>query len=285
MIEPKRARLDFMLGKDYEGQDCAIARALEVIGERWTLLIVRDALYGVRRFSDFHAHLDVPKAVLSDRLTGLVEHGILERRPDPDHAGRSCTSSPPRVASYGRCCTRWSCGPTTQRPEQPPVQARGVRHRARRRRRLPGVRDHAGGRRHRHRAAPGARPASRRPGCGRAARPAPAARAARRRVIGRRSDRGRVWLAGCGRARGMQTCQAGARTRRRVHISTPGMLMCTRVGPRPGVRHVLHPSFGRRRVSRGVRRAKGPTTHRPTPSGNHGRAVPSTPRTDRLPAQ
>ena len=78
-----------MLGKDYERQDCAIARALEVVGERWTLLIVRDALYGVRRFSDFHAHLDVPKAVLSDRLSGLVEHGILERRPDPDHAGRS----------------------------------------------------------------------------------------------------------------------------------------------------------------------------------------------------
>jgi DNA-binding HxlR family transcriptional regulator len=78
-----------MLGKDYEGQDCAIARALEVIGERWTLLIVRDALYGVRRFSEFQVHLDIPKAVLSDRLHGLVEHGILERRPDPDHAGRS----------------------------------------------------------------------------------------------------------------------------------------------------------------------------------------------------
>jgi DNA-binding HxlR family transcriptional regulator len=78
-----------MLGKDYERQDCGIARALEVIGERWTLLIVRDALYGVRRFSEFHAHLDVPKAVLSDRLNGLVEHGILERQPDPDHAGRS----------------------------------------------------------------------------------------------------------------------------------------------------------------------------------------------------
>lgn len=78
-----------MLGKDYVGQDCGIARALEVIGERWTLLIVRDALYGVRRFRDFQAHLDVPKAVLSDRLSGLVEHGILERRPDPRHAGRS----------------------------------------------------------------------------------------------------------------------------------------------------------------------------------------------------
>jgi DNA-binding HxlR family transcriptional regulator len=77
-----------MLGKDYEGQDCSLARALEVIGERWTLLIVRDAFHGVRRFNDFQAHLDIPKAVLSDRLSGLVENGVLERGPDPGHAGR-----------------------------------------------------------------------------------------------------------------------------------------------------------------------------------------------------
>ncbi len=77
-----------MLGKDYDAQDCALARALEVVGERWTLLIVRDAFFGVRRFSDFQVHLDVPKAVLSERLAGLVENGILERRPDPEHAGR-----------------------------------------------------------------------------------------------------------------------------------------------------------------------------------------------------
>jgi len=77
-----------VLGKDYEGQDCSLARALEVIGERWTLLIVRDAFHGVRRFNDFQAHLDIPKAVLSDRLSGLVEDGILERRSDPEHAGR-----------------------------------------------------------------------------------------------------------------------------------------------------------------------------------------------------
>ena len=77
-----------MLGKDYQRQDCSLARALEVVGERWTLLIVRDAFYGVRRFNDFQAHLDIPKAVLSDRLNGLVEDGILKRRPDPRHAGR-----------------------------------------------------------------------------------------------------------------------------------------------------------------------------------------------------
>ena len=77
-----------MLGKDYNGQDCSLARALEVIGERWTLLIVRDAFFGVRRFSDFQAHLDIPRAVLSDRLNGLVDGGVLARRPDPQHAGR-----------------------------------------------------------------------------------------------------------------------------------------------------------------------------------------------------
>ncbi|MFB4265473.1 winged helix-turn-helix transcriptional regulator [Nonomuraea sp. GTA35] len=68
------------LGKNYDGQSCALASALEVIGERWTLLVVRDALYGVRRFGDFQAHLDIPKAVLSQRLATLVEAGVLERR-------------------------------------------------------------------------------------------------------------------------------------------------------------------------------------------------------------
>jgi DNA-binding HxlR family transcriptional regulator len=77
-----------MLGKEYAAQDCSMARTLEVVGERWTLLIVRDALYGVRRFNDFQAHLDIPKAVLSDRLSGLAADGVLERLPDPDRPGR-----------------------------------------------------------------------------------------------------------------------------------------------------------------------------------------------------
>jgi len=77
-----------VLGKEYERQDCSIARALEIIGERWTLLIIRDAMYGVRRFTDFQAHLDVPKAVLSGRLAGLVNDGILKRTPDPDYHRR-----------------------------------------------------------------------------------------------------------------------------------------------------------------------------------------------------
>ncbi|GAA5060471.1 DNA-binding HxlR family transcriptional regulator [Thermocatellispora tengchongensis] len=68
------------LGKNYEGQDCSVARSLELVGERWTLLVIRDAIYGVRRFGDFLAHLDAPRAVLAQRLTTLVEAGVLERR-------------------------------------------------------------------------------------------------------------------------------------------------------------------------------------------------------------
>ncbi|MFF0308559.1 winged helix-turn-helix transcriptional regulator [Streptosporangium sp. NPDC004379] len=67
------------LGKNYERQDCSLARALELVGERWTMLVVRDALYGVRRYSDFLTHLDIPRAVLSQRLQTLVDAGVLER--------------------------------------------------------------------------------------------------------------------------------------------------------------------------------------------------------------
>jgi DNA-binding HxlR family transcriptional regulator len=68
------------LGKDYVKQDCSLARALEVVGERWTLLIVRDALYGVRRFGHLQAHLEIPRAVLSARLQALVDAGVLDKR-------------------------------------------------------------------------------------------------------------------------------------------------------------------------------------------------------------
>jgi DNA-binding HxlR family transcriptional regulator len=65
------------LGGDYARQDCSLARALELVGERWTLLVVRDCFLGVRRFSDFQVHLDISKAVLSRRLADLVEAGLL----------------------------------------------------------------------------------------------------------------------------------------------------------------------------------------------------------------
>jgi len=69
------------LGSDYAGQSCSMARTLEIVGERWTLLIVRDLLFGVRRFTDLQRHLDIPKAVLAARLATLEEQGIVERTP------------------------------------------------------------------------------------------------------------------------------------------------------------------------------------------------------------
>ncbi|MEU1348130.1 winged helix-turn-helix transcriptional regulator [Streptomyces sp. NPDC005775] len=68
------------LGKDYANQYCSMARALEVVGERWTLLVVRDAFYGVRRYNDFLVHLGIPRAVLATRLLSLTEAGVLEKR-------------------------------------------------------------------------------------------------------------------------------------------------------------------------------------------------------------
>ena len=69
------------LPKDYTGQGCSLARTLEVVGERWTLLIVRDAFFGVRRFGDFAAHLAIPRAVLTHRLSALVTDGVLAVAP------------------------------------------------------------------------------------------------------------------------------------------------------------------------------------------------------------
>jgi DNA-binding HxlR family transcriptional regulator len=66
------------LGKDYAAQNCSLARSLELVGERWTLLIIRDAFYGVRRYNDFLTHLALPRAVLSTRLRTLTDAQVLE---------------------------------------------------------------------------------------------------------------------------------------------------------------------------------------------------------------
>ena len=60
--------------------DCHLARAFDVIGDRWTLLILRSALYGVRRFDDFASELGAPRTVLADRLKRLTAAGLLARR-------------------------------------------------------------------------------------------------------------------------------------------------------------------------------------------------------------
>ncbi|HWA90690.1 MAG TPA: helix-turn-helix domain-containing protein [Rhizomicrobium sp.] len=62
-------------------EDCSLARTLAVIGDRWTLMILRDAFLRVRRFEDFEASLKIARRVLSERLALLVEHGILAKVP------------------------------------------------------------------------------------------------------------------------------------------------------------------------------------------------------------
>jgi DNA-binding HxlR family transcriptional regulator len=66
-----------MLGRTYEGQNCSIAKSLELIGERWTMLIVREVFRGNRRFDTMASHLDIARNVLTARLTRLVEEGVL----------------------------------------------------------------------------------------------------------------------------------------------------------------------------------------------------------------
>jgi DNA-binding HxlR family transcriptional regulator len=77
-----------VLQRDYPDQVCSVARALEVIGERWTLLIVRDAVLGIERFEDFQADLGIASNVLSNRLKHLCDEDVLRRVPDPERPGR-----------------------------------------------------------------------------------------------------------------------------------------------------------------------------------------------------
>jgi len=67
--------------KRFGDMNCGIAQALEALGDWWTLLIVRDAFFGARRFGDFEASLGIAKNILSDRLQRLVEHGIFVKQP------------------------------------------------------------------------------------------------------------------------------------------------------------------------------------------------------------
>jgi DNA-binding HxlR family transcriptional regulator len=64
---------------EFPGQVCSVARSLEIVGEWWTLLIVREAFFGTERFSDFEINLGISKNILTERLSKLVEAEILER--------------------------------------------------------------------------------------------------------------------------------------------------------------------------------------------------------------
>ncbi len=95
-----------MLGNDYRTQVCSIAGALEVVGERWSLLIVRDIFLGLRRFDEIQSHLGIARNVLHTRLTRLAEHGVLSATPTRSVPPASNTASPRRASTCGRLSSR-----------------------------------------------------------------------------------------------------------------------------------------------------------------------------------
>ena len=111
-----------MLGRTYESENCSAARALEVVGERWSLLIIRDALFrNATRFSEFERNLGLAPNVLSTRLQSFVESGIMEARIDGEGGnyryfltakGRDLTPVVIALTAWG---DRWSA------PNGPPV--------------------------------------------------------------------------------------------------------------------------------------------------------------------
>ena len=79
-----------------DGQDCSIFRTLEVLHDRWTVLVLREVFNGLSRFDDIQAHLRISRSVLTDRLAALVAAGVLERRPYQVEGARA----PPRVRAH-----------------------------------------------------------------------------------------------------------------------------------------------------------------------------------------
>lgn len=69
--------------KSFETMNCSLAQTLEIIGERWTLLILRDAFFGIRRFDQFQNNLGIARNILSARLKKLVDEGILDKTATP----------------------------------------------------------------------------------------------------------------------------------------------------------------------------------------------------------
>jgi DNA-binding HxlR family transcriptional regulator len=69
-------------------KECSMARAMEVVGDRWTILILREAYYGVTRFDEFEYYVGVAPNILSNRLKRLVDAGMMKRVPLPEHSGR-----------------------------------------------------------------------------------------------------------------------------------------------------------------------------------------------------
>lgn len=111
-----------MLGRDYQNQNCSAARALEVIGERWSLLIVRDIGFaGIHRFNDLQRNLGVARNVLASRLDHLVAAGVLDREEAGDllYPTYTLTEKGKGLLGVITAMTQW--GDEWHAPAGPPV--------------------------------------------------------------------------------------------------------------------------------------------------------------------
>lgn len=98
--------------------DCTIARAADLLGDHWTLLVLRDACLGLRRFEEFHRDLGISRNILTDRLNLLVERGLLRRVPYRRHPPRheyrltdKGRDAYPVLAAMAAYAERWLVGP------------------------------------------------------------------------------------------------------------------------------------------------------------------------------
>lgn len=111
-----------MLGSTYDRENCSAARALEVVGERWSLLIIRNAAFaGMTRFSEFERSLGVAPNILSKRLAGFVEHGLMTVIDAADGGGREyrLTAKGAELGEVVMALTAW--GDRWSAPAGPPV--------------------------------------------------------------------------------------------------------------------------------------------------------------------
>jgi DNA-binding HxlR family transcriptional regulator len=111
-----------MRRKSFEDMNCSVAQTLEVVGEWWTMLIIRDAFLGVTRFDDFQARLGISRNILAERLDHLVDRGVLERQRYQEHPPRHAYVLTdkgrdlwPVLAAMRQWGDRWEA------PEGPPV--------------------------------------------------------------------------------------------------------------------------------------------------------------------
>jgi len=111
-----------MLGTTYEGQNCSAARALEFVGERWSLLILRDALFrGMTRFSEFERSLGVAPNVLAKRLDLFVKSGLLEQTRAVSDDSLHYRPTPKGLAFKPVIMALTAWGDRWAAPEGPPV--------------------------------------------------------------------------------------------------------------------------------------------------------------------